>query len=63
MKFCGHQYLEGFVVDEGFNVGHATGPSLHDVARVELVLLIEEHLAATVDLAAVLRDVEPTGIV
>lgn len=63
MKLCGHQYLEGFVVDEGFNVGHAIGPSLYDVASVELLLHVEEHLAATVDLGTVPRDVEPTGIV
>ena len=57
------KYLEGFVVDEGLNFGHAVGHSLQAVASVQLVLHVEEHLAATVELVAVLRNVEPAGVV
>jgi len=62
LKFHGHQYLEGFVVEEGLNIGHAVGSSLDAVSRKQLVLRIEEQLAATVDLVAILRNAEPAGV-
>jgi len=62
LKLCGHHYLEGFVVDEGLDVGQAVGPSLDTVSNKQLVLHVEEHLAATVDLVAIFRNVEPAGV-
>jgi len=62
LKFYGHKYLERLVVDEGLHIGHADGPSLDGVANIHLVKDVEEQLAATVDLVAILRNVEPTGV-
>jgi hypothetical protein len=62
LKFYGHQYLEGLVVEESLNIGHAVGSSLDAESRKQLVLRIEEHLAATVNLVAIPRNVEPTGV-
>jgi len=62
LKFYGHQYLEGLVVDEGLNIGQAVGPSIDAVSSKQLVLHVEEHLAATIDLVAILRNVEPAGV-
>jgi len=62
LRFYGHRYLEGLLVDESLNVGQAIGPSLDAVTSKQLVLHVEEHLAATVDLVAILRNVEPAGV-
>jgi hypothetical protein len=62
LKFYGRRYLEGLLVDEGLNIGQAVGPSLDAVSNKQLVLHVEEQLAATVDLVAILRNVEPGGV-
>jgi len=62
LKFYGHQYLERLVVDEGLNIEQAGGPSINAVSSKQLVLHVEEHLAATIDLVAILRNVEPAGV-
>jgi hypothetical protein len=33
LKFHRHQYLEGLVVEEGLNIGHAVESSLDAVSR------------------------------